>query len=415
MSDSVHSVGSVCRALVTAWQAACALLDHAERLGLKSSPWSTGARQEAERVGDELKSLLDTRGEANPAPYDGVRVETMLRRIATSLDTAELGFVVARVLDDLHWAGFTHDWLAERGHTFVLSEGERYPVAEMWLMGPVGHSARPYHLDLPEGELPHVRRRSGRRIEVVVNGDYAAILDGLLDSVPLTVAAALVNHGNLSVSEVIRAAEPTFEPSDARALVILLNEAAAAEEATTRLRQRIGPGRRSAEATLLVQAGISLLAAAGPAAPVIDLEASVVARPEYADVLSTYVEQAAPRQPAQVARLLQQIEATGVTYDAQWLRLYRAIDEVASSDFDDLAATHLDSPNQRWIRRLPAARFMARRGRLDSRHLPELCDDAPSALRDDVLDVVAASSPESLSSLLSGEGAAVAALLDVAA
>ena len=62
----------------------------------------------------------------------------------------------------------------------------------------------------------------------------------------------------------------------------------------------------------------------------------------------------APRQPAQIARLLQQIEATGVTYDAQWLRLYRALDEVASSDFDELAATHLDSPNQRWLRRLPA-------------------------------------------------------------
>lgn len=222
-------------------------------------------------------------------------------------------------------------------------------------------------------------------------------------------------HGNLSVSEVLAAAGSTFEPSDAQALVILLAEAAASEEATTRLRQRIGHGRRSTETTLLLRAGISLLAAAGPAAPAIDLEASVVARPEYADVLSTYVEQAAPRQPAQVARLLQQIEATGVTYDAQWLRLYRALDEVASSDFDDLAATHLDSPNERWIRRLPAARFMARRGRLDSAYLPELCDHAPSALRDDVLDVVAASSPESVPSLLNGEGAVTAALLDVAA
>ena len=194
MSDAIHHVGSVCRASVTAWRAVCALLDHAEGLRPQSSPWSSAAHQEAERVRNELELLLDTRGGANPPPYDGVRVETMLRRIATSLDTAEFGFVVARVLDDLHWAGFTHDWLAERGHTFVLSEGERYPVAEMRLMGPVGHSARPYHLDLPEGELPHVRRRSGRRIEVVVNGDYAAILDGLLDSVPLTVAAALVNE-----------------------------------------------------------------------------------------------------------------------------------------------------------------------------------------------------------------------------
>lgn len=222
-------------------------------------------------------------------------------------------------------------------------------------------------------------------------------------------------HGSVSVSEVLAAAGSTFEPSDAQALVILLAEAAASEEATTRLRRRIGHHPRPAETTLLVRAGISLLAAAGPAAPAVDLEASVVARPEYADVLSTYVEQAAPKQPAQVARLLQQIEATGVTYDAQWLRLYRAIDGAASSDFDNLAVTHLDAPNQRWIRRLPAARFMARRGRLDSGYLPELCDHAPSALRDDLLDVVATSSPESVSSLLNGEGAVVAALLDVAA
>ena len=221
-------------------------------------------------------------------------------------------------------------------------------------------------------------------------------------------------HGSLRVSEVLGSVGSTFEPSDADALMILLSAAAASEEATAELRQTIQP-HRSPETTLLVRAWISLLAAAGAAAAAIDLEASVVARPEYADVLSTYVEQAAPRRPAQVAGLLQRIEATGVTYDAQWLRLYRALDDIASSDFDDLAAAHLDAPNQSWIRRLRAARFMARRGRLDSGYLPELCDHAPAALRDDVLDVIAASSPESVPSLLSGEGKVVAALLAVAA
>ena len=221
-------------------------------------------------------------------------------------------------------------------------------------------------------------------------------------------------HGSLSVSEVLGSVGSTFEPSDADALMILLSAAAASEEATAELRQTI-QHHRSPETTLLVRAWISLLAAAGAAAAAIDLEASVVARPEYADVLSTYVEQAAPRRPAQVAGLLQRIEATGVTYDAQWLRLYRALDDIASSDFDDLAAAHLDAPNQSWIRRLRAARFMARRGRLDSGYLPELCDHAPAALRDDVLDVIAASSPESVPSLLSGEGKVVAALLAVAA
>ena len=221
-------------------------------------------------------------------------------------------------------------------------------------------------------------------------------------------------HDSLRVPEVLGTVASTFEPSDAHALMILLSEAAASEEATTKLRRTI-PRHRSADTTLVVRAGISLLAAAGAAAPAIDLEASVVARPEYADVLSTYVEQAAPRHPAQVAGLLQRIEATGVTYDAQWLRLYRALDHIASSDFDDLAVAHLDSPNQSWIRRLRAARFMARRGRLDSGYLPELSDRAPAALRDDVLDVIAASSPESVPSLLSGEGDVVAALLAVAA
>ena len=118
----------------------------------------------------------------------------MVRSITTSLDDGELAFVVARVLDDRHWAGFTHDWLAERGRTFVLSEGERYPVGEMRLMGAVGHSTRPHRLDLPNGELPHVRRRSGRRIKVVVHAEHAAILDGLMDRTPLTAAAALVNE-----------------------------------------------------------------------------------------------------------------------------------------------------------------------------------------------------------------------------
>ena len=124
--------------------------------------------------------------------------------------------------------------------------------------------------------------------------------------------------------------------------------------------------------------GLSLLAAAGEAAPDIDLDTLVVARHEYADVLSAYVEQAAPSRPAQIAQLLLRVEATGMTYDAQWLRLYRALDGTASADFDALAEGHLNShsphPNSadRWIRRLPTARFMARRGRPGSEHLRPL-------------------------------------------
>ena len=221
-------------------------------------------------------------------------------------------------------------------------------------------------------------------------------------------------HDNLSVSDVLDSVGSTFEPSDAHALMILLSEAATSEAAAVGQRYT-GYRHRQAEQTLLVRAGISLLTAAGAAAPEIDLEASVVARPEYADVLSTYVEQAAPRHPAQVAGLLQRIEETGVTYDAQWLRLYRALDNVVSSDFDDLAMAHLESPRHSWIRRLRAARFMARRGRLNSKYLPELSEQAPPALRDDVLEVIAAGSPMSVPSALSSEGDVVAALLAEAA
>jgi len=220
-------------------------------------------------------------------------------------------------------------------------------------------------------------------------------------------------HDSLSVSEVLDSVGATFEPSDAQALMILLSEAAASEAATEMWRTQFRDW--SAGRTLLVRVGMSLLAAAGAAAPAFDLKASVMARPEYADVLSTYVEQAAPRHPTQVAGLLQRIEATGVTYDAQWLRLYRALDGVTSPDFNDLAETHLGSPNHSWIRRLRAARFMARRGRLDSAHLPNLYDDAPHALRDDVLEIVAACSPISMPSVLRDEGNVVAALLAEAA
>lgn len=192
--DPARRVGSVCRASATAWRAVCALLDHAENLGLESSPWSPNALAEAERVRGELEMALSpTSREVEPVPYRNDDFDTAVRDITTSLDESELAFVVARVLDDHHWASFTHDWLEERGRTFALSEGERYPVGEMRLMGAVGHSSRPHRLALPDGELPHVRRRAADNIEVVVQGAYAGILDGLVGKAPLAVAAALIN------------------------------------------------------------------------------------------------------------------------------------------------------------------------------------------------------------------------------
>ena len=139
---------------MTAWRAVCALLDHAEEFGLESSPWSTSARDEAERVRSELeRALLSARGEVEPAPYNSALAATMVGGITTSLDEGELAFVVARVLDDHHWASFTHDWLEERGHTFALSEGERYPVG-VQDRAPERHRVPPRHDDLPSVNVP---------------------------------------------------------------------------------------------------------------------------------------------------------------------------------------------------------------------------------------------------------------------
>ena len=193
--DPARHVVSVCRESTTAWRAVCALLDHAEDGGLHLSPWSTSARDEAERVRSELETaLLSAQGEMERAPYNNDLAARMVQGITTSLSEDELAFAVARVLDDRYWPSFTHDWLQERGHTFALSKGERYPVAEMRLMGAIAHSSLPHRLALPNVDLPHVRRRSGEdNFEVVVEGSHAAILDGLMGKAPLTVAAALIN------------------------------------------------------------------------------------------------------------------------------------------------------------------------------------------------------------------------------
>ena len=129
VSDSARRVGSVCRESATAWRAVCALLDHAEGLGLQSSPWSGYSRDEAERVRGELeRGLLQALGGTDTAPYNGVLTGTLLQGITTSLPERELAHVVARFLDERHWLSFTYDWLEDRGHEFALNEGERFPV-----------------------------------------------------------------------------------------------------------------------------------------------------------------------------------------------------------------------------------------------------------------------------------------------
>lgn len=223
-------------------------------------------------------------------------------------------------------------------------------------------------------------------------------------------------HDTLSVNEVLSSVGSTLQPSDTEALMYVLQEVAEAEEVSARFDQRLAARRHAQPETFLMQAGISLLAAAGDAAPADEFKASVVARPEYADVLSTYVAATAPVNPAAVAGLLQRIEATGITYDAQWLRLYSVLGDAGTTGaFDDLARIHAASIEQGWMRRLPAARFLASRGRLDTAYLPEIVENAPEALRDDVLQIVKHSSPlhskQSVHKLVHKEGATAAALM----
>lgn len=218
-------------------------------------------------------------------------------------------------------------------------------------------------------------------------------------------------HETLSVSDVMESIGAPWDPSDTTALVILLKEVAAAEEASARFEQW-WKGIRAQSNTVLMRAGISLLSVAGAAEPATELEAAVVARPEYADALSTYIETAAPSNPSAVAGLLQRIEESGVTSSAQWLRFYDALGSAGESgEFDDLAQTHLRSADGGWMRRLRAARFMAHRGKLDADYISEISTEAPTALRDDVLDLTRHVSPFSFSDVAKHEGATTAALL----
>lgn len=208
-------------------------------------------------------------------------------------------------------------------------------------------------------------------------------------------------HDTLSVDEVLLSLGSPSEPTDTEALMHVL--------------QAVEENDRSRPGVLLTRAGICLLTAAGVAEPARQLRAPVVARAEYADVLSTYIEATASVDPTAVAGLLQRIEDTGVTYAAQWLRLYEALGDAGQSgEFDQLAQSHIESADDSWVRRLRAARFMAYRGQLDAAYLPEFSECAPTALRDDVLDIISHTAPELPENLARKEGETAAALVAAA-
>ncbi len=230
MSAPVIEIAAVCREANSAWLATSALLELAEAQGVRISVWEVDddGRTKAESVRESLERALLPPGGADPrvgGVYDPTATADAVKAVDTPLAAGELAYVVAAVLDQLYWASFTRDWLADRGPVFELRSGERYPVGEMRLLGAVGHSARPHRLGLPVGELAHVRQRGVDGVRVIVNGDFAPIIDGLAGSPPLQAAALLPNE---SWSELAKAPKP-IGPADATtqlsAIVELLEQA----------------------------------------------------------------------------------------------------------------------------------------------------------------------------------------------
>ena len=169
------------------WLATCALLDRVASLGVGRDVWAgSESRREAERIRAVVERALSwpegvplSSGTADDASDAGDAVAMM----TTSLNTGEMSYLVASVLDQLFWRSFTRDWLVDRGRLFDLRAGDFYPVDEMRLMGAVGHSARPHRRGLRTGELPHVRRFDADGIRVAVNGEHPRIIDRLVSRV----------------------------------------------------------------------------------------------------------------------------------------------------------------------------------------------------------------------------------------
>ncbi len=221
-------------------------------------------------------------------------------------------------------------------------------------------------------------------------------------------------HDTLSVREVMESIGSPWDPSDTAALMIVLKEAAEAEEASARLAAKWATPR-DPSGTVLVQTGIAMLAVAGALEPADELDARIVARPEYAGPLSSYIEATAPQNPSAVAGLLQRIDDTGETYGAQWLRFYEALGDAGEhGEFDNLARSHVDAADRNWMRRLRAARFMAHRDNLDTDRFADIAGQAPAALRDDVLSIMNHTTPQPPGALAKNEGATASALVTAA-
>jgi hypothetical protein len=194
-------------------------------------------------------------------------------------------------------------------------------------------------------------------------------------------------HGSLSVADVL-GAPLQLEPEDTQALLVLLDAVAAHEDRMAKWRSSprssSGPGRDAA--TFLVRASMSLLAASGEDEGASHLAPWLVARPEYADALSTYVESVSPSNPVAIADLLSRIEGSGMGYSTHWLRLYSALGRSGTGgEFDDLAAVHASDPAREGLLRMSAAHFLANNSRPLRSIVGSVLDDTTPPLVDDAL------------------------------
>ena len=197
VSAAVAQVATICRQAQSVWLAVCALHERAEELGVHTSVWggNDDDYDDAESVRASLERALLPLGTrlTGEAVYEPATAGNAVAGLDTPLDLGKLSHVVATVLDELYWTNFTRDWLADRGPNFDLRYGERYPVGDTILLDQ-GLSARPHRQGLRLGELAHVRKFDVDGIHVTVNGEHAGIIDSLLGSPPLHVAALLPNE-----------------------------------------------------------------------------------------------------------------------------------------------------------------------------------------------------------------------------
>ena len=216
-------------------------------------------------------------------------------------------------------------------------------------------------------------------------------------------------HSDLGVPEVISRVGANLKAGDEQGLLVLLDAVVEEER-----RHKGGtPAHRADQSyTFLLQAGVRLLAVSGGSEWAARLPSWLGARPEYVDALSMYVESVARTDPMAIAVMLTRIEDTHMTYDAQWLRLYAALgDQGRNGEFDALARSHLHGVQRDWTLRLRAARFMAERGGRMAPSLERSLDEAPDALRDDVLSLVKLADPARLPGLLNSENETAKALM----